>query len=140
MAEDLRIRSTMANSMVDLIKTAIDAGAGAGTIKIYTVGGGRPAGPATAVSDQTLLATLTCSDPCGTTSGGVLTFSAVTEDSSADANGTASWARISDSDGNGVVDLDVGTSGAGINLNTTTIVSGGPVRITSGSITVPTGS
>ena len=36
-----------------------------------------------------VLAVLTLSDPCGTVSGDTLTFSAITQDSSADASGTA---------------------------------------------------
>jgi hypothetical protein len=38
-----------------------------------------------------------------------------------------------------VCDGDVSTSGASLNLNTTAIVSGGPVNITSFSITAPAG-
>jgi hypothetical protein len=67
----------------------------------------------------------------------VLTFSAITADTSADADGTATFARISDSDANAVADLTVGTTGSGADLilNTTTIVSGGEVSISAGSIT-----
>jgi hypothetical protein len=65
----------------------------------------------------------------------VLTFNAFTEDSSADATGTASWARIEDSAGAWVMDMDVGTSGTELVMNTTSITAGGPIRIDSGSLT-----
>jgi len=69
----------------------------------------------------------------------VLTFSTFTEDSSADATGTATWARIEDSDGVWVMDMDVGTSvpdpAPELIMNTTSITAGGPIRIDSGSLT-----
>lgn len=111
------------------IKTAIDAGAGAGLIDIYN--GTIPATAATAVTTQTKLGTLTFSDPCGTVSAGMLTMSAITQDSSADATGTASWARIKDSTGATVGDVDVGTTGGGatLQMNSTAIVLAGPILI-----------
>ena len=93
-----RFATTVKNSMLTPIRDAIDAGAGAGTIKIYT----SPMAtlPSDAISTQTLLGTLTFSDPSGSTpSGGVFTASAITQDTSADATGTAAWARIQDSTG-----------------------------------------
>lgn len=120
------------NARLTALITAIDAGSGPGVLSIYS--GTRPA---TGGATTTLLAELTLSDPCGTVSGGVLTFNAITQDSSANASGTASWARIVDSTGTHVLDLGVGTAGSGqeIILNTTTIVAGGPVGITSASLT-----
>ena len=53
------------------------------------------------------------------------------------ATNTAGWARVADAGGNAIMDVDVGTSGATINLNTTALVSGGPVAITSATLTVP---
>lgn len=84
-----------------------------------------------------LLGTLTFSDPCGTVSGGTLTFSAIAEDSSADATAVATWGRGTDSDGVAVVDMDIGLigSGAQIEMNTTSIVELGPIQATAGSIT-----
>lgn len=132
---NLRILTTVRNAMLDAIKAAIDAGAGAGTIKIYT--GTQPADANTALSGNTLLATLTFTDPCaGAASGGVLTFSTITQDASADATGTATFARIQDSDGNVVFDCDVNTSAATLIINTTSIVTGGPVSITSFTLTI----
>lgn len=125
------ITTALRNAHLDAIRDAIDAGAGPGVVRIYD--GTRPASGGAAT---TLLATVTCSDPCApNASGGTLTFNAFTEDSSADATGTATWARIEDSTGGWVMDLDVGTSGTELILNTTSITAGGPVRIDSGSLT-----
>lgn len=127
---------TLKDAVLAPIVAAIDAGSGAGTCKIYT--GTIPADASTAVTTQTLLGTLTFSDPCGSVASNTLTMSAITQDSSADASGTAAWARIADSDGNTVMDINVTTTGGGgaLTLNTTNIVAGGPILITSFVITV----
>lgn len=131
----LGIATPIRNNILNQILNAIDAGAGAGTIKIYT--GTRPATGA-ALSGNTLLGTLTFSDPCAAApSGGVLTFNAITQDSAADATGTAAWARIEDSAGTFVCDASVGTAGADINLSSVSITAGGPISITSATITAP---
>jgi hypothetical protein len=132
MAKKISYATALQTTRMEAVKTVIDAGAGAGVLTIY--GGARPATGA-ALSGQTLLATLTLSDPCGTVTGGVLTFSAITADASADADGTATWARITDSTGAFVADLNVGTSDADIILNTVNIVTGGEVSISTASIT-----
>ena len=119
------------NARLDLIKTAIDAGPAAGFFRVYD--GTRPATGGTAT---TLLAELTFSDPSASAaSSGVLTFSAITADSSANATGTATWGRVVDSTGAFVMDFSVGTSGADFNLNTTSITSGVQVSCTSATLT-----
>lgn len=127
------LNTTVRNNRLQQIINAIDAGSAGGTIKIYT--GTRPA-TGGALSGNTLLGTLTFGDPCAAApSGGVLTFNSITQDSAADATGTASWARIADSDGNFVMDCNVGTSGSDINLTSVSITVGGPITITSATIT-----
>ena len=136
----MRVADDSRSAMLDAITTLIDAGAGAGTIKIYT--GTMPADADDAIVAQVLLATLTFSDPAApAASAGVLTFSSITQDSAADASGTAKWARVEDSDGNNVFDCDITPTGGGgaIELNTTNIVLGGPVQITSFVLTAPAG-
>jgi hypothetical protein len=132
----LRLSTTARNALANALKTAIDAGSGAGTIKIYD--GSQPATPQDAPTGSNhLLATLSFGDPSfGAASVGVITAAAIAQQNAV-LSGTAAWARIADSDGNAIMDVDVGTSGATINLNTTSIVSGGPVSITSATITVP---
>lgn len=133
---NVRCTAAARNAQLNSTRDLIDAGASGGKIKIYS--GTQPATADTALSGNTLLATLIFSSTsAANASGGVLTFSTITEDSSADATGTATFARFTDSDDNAVLDMDVGTSGASIILNTVSIVAGGPVRITSGTLTAP---
>ena len=130
----LRLSTTARNALANAIKTAIDAGSGAGTIKIYS--GSQPATPQDTATGV-LLVTLNFGDPSfGSASVGVITANAIAQ-VNAVATNTAGYARLADSDGNAIMDVDIGTSGATINLNTTSIVSGGPVAITSATITVP---
>lgn len=127
---NVRYAASARNAILDQVRTLIDAGSSGGTIKIYT--GTQPATGDTALSGNTLLGTLTFTDPAAPpATGGLLTFSAIAQDASADNSGTATFARIQDSNGVNVFDCDVGTSGAAINLNTTTITAGGPIQITS---------
>lgn len=118
---------TLRNSRLDEITAEVDAGAGAGLLRIYD--GVRPA---TGGAVTTLLAELTFSDPSfPAAAAGVLTANSITQDASANATGTATWFRVVDSDSNFVMDGDVGTSGSDLNLNTTSIVAGLPVSVTS---------
>ena len=128
------LTNAVKNAEANAVITAIDAGSTGGLIKIYS--GTRPATADTALSGNTLLATLTFSTTSGTATNGVITFSAITADSSADATGTASFARITDSSGTTVMDLNVGTSGSDINLSSVSISSGDSVSISSFTYTV----
>lgn len=125
----LRFAVAVKNSTLTQIRDAVDAGAGPGTCKIYT--GTQPADVATGIGASVLLGTLTFSDPCGVVSAGVLTMDPITQDSSADAGGVATWARIADSTGTAVMDIDISTTGGGgtLQLNTTNIVIAGPILI-----------
>lgn len=101
-------------------------------IRLYQ--GTQPANANTAISTQTLLVSLTISGSFGTDSNGTLTLGSVTN-GTAGASGNADFFRIFKSDGTTVVmDGSVGTSGADMNLNTTTISSGQTVSITAGTI------
>jgi len=126
------------------IKAAFDT---TGRINIYT--GAQPATADTAGSG-TLLGTLTLSaTSAGAAASGVITFNAITSDTSADASGTAGYARFyrtgdtaPGSAGNGTTDrrLDASialTTGGDINFDNITFVSGGTIAITSLTITVP---
>lgn len=124
----LALSTTIRSAEMDAITTA--AG-GSALLRIYD--GSRPATGGTAT---TLLAELTCNATFAPgASSGVLTLNAITNDSSANATGTATWFRIVTSGGTFVLDGNVGTSGSDLNLNTTSIVIGGPVAVTSFVIT-----
>lgn len=126
----------LAGTILTDINTALNAGAGAGTVKFYT--GTKPAKPDTAITTQILLGTLTLSDPAGNVSGRNLVFNPITQDSSADATGVATWARLADSNGVAVIDVDVSNVGGGafLQMNTTSVVMYGPILISSMIITV----
>lgn len=127
MAQLVGMSSTLRNARNDAITTAAGASA---LIKIYD--GTRPATGGTAT---TLLATLTCNATFApASSGGVLTLNSITS-ANAVATSTATWARLTTSGGTFVLDCNVGTSGADLNLNTTSIVSGASVAITSATFT-----
>jgi hypothetical protein len=82
------------------------------------------------------LVTITLSDPSFTESGGVITMAGAPKSGVAAGAGTAAVARIKDGGGTTKVNnLTCGTSGADINLNSTTISIGQTVTITAGSIT-----
>lgn len=132
----LRLIPALRSAIADLWISYFDAGTGQAIIEFYT--GAIPAALGDALTDQVKLGTLTCSDPAATQTAGVITFGTITQDSAADASGTAAWAYIKDSAGAIVNAVDVtGTAGDGlIKVNTTTIVAGGPIAITSLAFTV----
>lgn len=118
--------AALRTARMDEVVAAIDAGVGAGKLKIGTA------------SMATVLATLTLADPCGTVSGDVLTFDFDPDisDTSADDTGTAAEATITDSADNVIVSgLTVSTSGANINLDSVSITAGQTVTITDGTLT-----
>jgi hypothetical protein len=120
--------ATLRNNQLAQITTSVGT---SGLIRIFS--GTRPA---TGGAETTKLAELVCSATFAPApSGGVLTASAITQDSSADATGTAAWGRLCTSAGAAVADFDVGTSGSDLNLNSTAITAAGTVAITSFVIT-----
>lgn len=113
------------NARLNAVVAQIDAGAGAGKLKIRN-------------SSNVVLATLTLADPCGTVSAGVLTFDFDPDisDTSADASGTAANAIITDDADTTVISgLTVGTSGTNVVLDSVSITAGQTVTITAGTIT-----
>lgn len=106
-----------------------------GKLKIYssTV----PATADTALGAQVLLGTLPLSATSAPgASNGVLTFNAITDDSSADATGTATFYRLTKSDDTVVAQGSVGTSGENLNLNSVAIQIGATISVTSFTHTV----
>lgn len=116
------------NAKLDAITTTIGS---SGLLRIYD--GTPPASANAALSSNTKLAELALSSTFAAgASSGALTASSITQDSSADATGTASFFRIYKSDGTTcVMQGTVGTSGADLNLNTVSLVSGAAVSVTS---------
>lgn len=122
--------TTLRNARLDAITTAIGI-VSPGFLRIYD--GTRPASGGT---PTTLLAELTLSTTFAPAASlGVLTASTITADASANATGTATWARLVTSAGVFVADMGVGTSGQEVTLNTVSIVITGTVACTSLVIT-----
>lgn len=142
-AQDTQISNAAAVAACNAVVDLLDGGS-PGLLRIYDAGSGVPADCDTAISDQTLLAELTLSNPafgaCADgTPGGVGTADTITADSSANATGTAAFFRGTKSDGTCVIQGTVGTSGADLNLNSAAISSGASVSITSWTVTIPEG-
>ncbi len=134
----MALSTKLATAQASRAADAVTARLNSGKLRIYS--GTRPADANTALGANTLLAELTFNATAfGAASSGVATANAITSDSSADATGTATFARCFESDGTTVVlDCEVGTSGANINLNTTSIVIGAGVSVSSFTYTQPT--
>lgn len=130
-ASALKISQVAGGSMISNLCSLGNSG----TVIIYS--GTQPTNPDTALSGNTALATFTFnSSACGSAThvssneqvAGSLAASTVT----ASATGTATFARMFETGGTVVVgDFTVGTSGSDINLNSTSITSGGNVTISS---------
>ena len=139
MADTTKVSNAAATAEADAFAGLLDNG----YLRIYdsTGGTGQPATVDTAIGSQVLLAELRFANPSDAgAANGVVTFSAITQDASANATGTATWFRAFKSDGTTAVwDGSVGTSGATINLNTTSIVSAGIVAVSALTFTVNKG-
>lgn len=133
----ITLRDTTANNVLTAILNDLAAGAAVAApyISLYTAT--KPAGPDTAITTQTLLGTVTCTSTVGTVATRALTFAAITQDSAADADGTAAWARMFNRDNVAIIDVDISTTtgSAFMKMNTTTIVAGGPIVVNSCVIT-----
>lgn len=126
------IATATRNAGLDAITTAVGT---SGLLRIYDATGGVPASANVAITSQVTLATPTLSSAFApASSAGVLTANAITTQNAV-ATGTAAFFRILTSGGTCVYQGTVSTSGADLNLNTTAIVSGGPVAISSLTLT-----
>jgi hypothetical protein len=127
----VRIANTVRNARITEILDAIDAGSAAGRLRIYS--GSKPGTKGNAPAGD-LLADIPLADPCGTASGGVLTFT-VPQSAASAISGTAAFFYLTDSDGTFVCDGDIATSASDLNLVSVTITAPQPVEITSLTIT-----
>lgn len=120
------VRTSIATAVMD----AIDAGS-AGLLKFRLSG--------TVGSPGTAAATLTLSDPCGSVSNGVLTFSAITSDTNAAGNASpVATATLETSAGVVCVHCAVAASGSDINMTGgLTIGAGDTVSCSSLTYTAP---
>ncbi|AAQ96487.1 hypothetical protein [Vibrio phage VP16T] len=123
----LAFSQNIRNQRLSVVSTAADAGDGAALIRIYD--GTRPP---TGGQVTNLLAQLEMSDPAfNAPANGSMTARAITPEGSTPIGGTATWFRIVDSEGNFVLDGDVGLNGSNseIELSDVNILSNQEVRI-----------
>lgn len=127
----ISIATAARNAELDAITTQLGASA---LLRIYN--GTPPADANTGLSGNTLLAELACSATFApAASAGVLTANAIANDASADATGTATFYRLLTSGGTAKLQGSVGAGSGDLNMNTTSIVVGGPVAVSSWTLT-----
>lgn len=117
--------NTVKVTRMTAVRDAIDGGAAAGKINIYTA------------AYASLLVSISLADPSGTVAGaGVLTLSGMPKSGVGGNPGNAAIARILDSDDTVIADgLTVGTVGTDIIIDNINIAVGQTVNITAGAIT-----
>lgn len=133
-----RLTTAARNASTDSVVDLVDAGTGAGTLKIYT--GSQPAS-ANDAATGTLLATVTFADPAfGASASGTAAATDPAPVTGA-ATGTAGWFRVADSAGTTVFDGSVTATGGGgdLTLSSTSISTGISVDLTAFSYTTPAG-
>lgn len=123
--------NSITNAQASRAADAVTARCNNGSLRIYS--GTPPANADAALSGNTLLATLTFGATAfGAASNGVATANSITADTNAAATGTATFFRALETGGSVVVfQGDVATTGAELNLSSTSIVAGGTVSVTS---------
>jgi hypothetical protein len=135
MAHALKISNDAINAQADALARKLDNG----FLRLYN--GTQAADADTPVGAQTLLAELRLANPSAPAAvAGVLTFSALTPDVSADATGTATWFRALKADGTTVVmDGTVGLVGSSsdLELDAVAIQANADVVVDSWTHTVP---
>jgi two-component sensor histidine kinase len=134
MALNPKLSTARRNAMLDNCL----ANANSGILRIYD--GTQPADADTAVSTQNILAELTMNATAfAAASGGSASANAISNDSSANNTGTATWFRLFKSDGTtAIMDGSAGTGTVNLVLNSAAISSGAIVSVTSFTVTFPT--
>lgn len=120
------------NAKLDEITTAIGA---SGLLRIFA--GAKPATGGTETTKLAELALSATSAPAA--AAGLLTFNTITDDSSADASGEATWFRFTTSGGAHVIDGTCGTVSADLVFDNVFFVAGGTASVTSFTIAAGNG-
>lgn len=134
--------SLATRAALDAIVDRCDLGSGVAAAHLLIYSGAVPTDADTALGAQVLLADLAMSNPAfgaaaDTAPGASATAGAISDDTSANATGTASFARIVDRDGTVVLQLTVGAGSGELQLNTVSLVINALVRVTALVITHP---
>ena len=119
----LALELSVKTARLAALRDAIDSGTGTAQLILY--GGTRPAagGPGT-----TALGTAGLPTPCGSVAGNVLTL-ALPDSINAAADGTVTWFRITDRDGNWVIDGDAADDpAADLKISPASVYTGGLIN------------
>lgn len=122
------------NQALDQLTTSLGTSA---LLQLYA--GVQPADVSSAVTAaNVVLVTLTgpTTNAFGAAAAGVITANAIGSAAAA-TGGTATWFSWVKSTGTRVMDGSIGTSGADLNLNSTTIATGAQVAVSSFTVTLP---
>lgn len=134
----IRLPVASRNATADAIADAVDAGSGAGLVRVYT--GSQPAS-ADLAATGTLLAEFELNDPAfGAATAGAASLSVSPAVSTTGlAAGDAGWFRLLDSTETTVMDGSVTATGGGGDLimSTVTVSIGLTLQLSSGTITMP---
>mgnify|MGYP003642575168 CR=1 FL=1 len=129
-------RNDAGNAIVDLI----DQGSSNPNGYLEIRSGTKPANPQTGVGATVLLATMIFSLPAfGNFSNGVSLANTISDDTSVDDTGVATWFRIYNRDSVAIIDGDITITGGGgdIEFDNVNFIVGGVVAITSLVATMP---
>ena len=131
----LILSEAVRNARLQVIADAIDAAGSAGALRFYP---GARVGHPGIDPGTTLLLQPRFQRPSGVVDAGLLTFTPLDE-ALVIADGTTTWARIVDSAGVGIIDLDVGLDGSGqdIELDNIILATGATVRINIATLSEP---
>lgn len=135
-----RLANDTRNAIANCLRDRIDEAGEGGGLMFYAAP--QPANAKVPVTDQKFFGKATFSFPSAADAiDGILSFAAIAEVKDALESGEVAWARAVDAAGEVVFDCDVtGPKGGGmIEINTTSITSGGPLRVRSLTIVVPAG-
>lgn len=124
----MKLTSGIKNARLDAIETALGT---APTLTIYS--GSAPANVTDSATGTALAVMTLPSDWMAAASGGTKALAGTWQDSSADATGTAGYFRIVGN--SNTIQGTVGTSGADLNLTSTSLTAGQSVSITSFTLT-----
>lgn len=124
------VRNARANALVG----QLDRAANPGTLELYYT-----TQPAKGAAGGTPATIITLQKPCGTVSGGVITFT-TTQPAQLLTSGTVLWARAKDGDGYWMLDGNVavtGTPGAAFTLPEVVLYAGAFVFLFGATLTEP---
>lgn len=131
MANNPHLSTVGRDDFLDQLNTAIGA---SGLLRLYD--GTQPATADTALGAQVKLAELPLSATAfAAAASGSVAANAITS-AAAGATGTCTWGTLTKADGTRVLDFSVGTSGADVNLNSVSIVSGATVSISAFTVSI----